>query len=68
MRGNLDPSLSLVGDSDPLLESVVLSLDVSKWRGKEDEGPEVFKLNRGLGCVSVWSPSPPIPRDGQFRE
>jgi len=68
MRGNLDPSPSLVGDKDILLESVEPSLDVSKWRGREDEGPEVFKLNRELGCVIDRSPSPPILRDGQFRE
>ena len=68
MRGNFDPSPSLVGDRDRLLESVELSLDVSKWRGREDEGPEVFRLNRGLGCVIARSPSPPILRDGQFRE
>lgn len=68
MRGNFDPSSSLVGDRDLLLESVELSLDVSKWRGREAEDPEVFKLNRAFGCVIVRSPSPPLLRDGQFRE
>ena len=68
IQGSLDPSPSLVGDSDTLLESVEVSLDVSKWRGREDEDPEAFKLNRGLGCEIVRSPSPPILRDGQFRE
>jgi len=68
MRGSLDPSPSLVGDSGILLESVEVSLDVSKWRGREDEGPEAFKLNRELGCEVDRSTSPPILRDGQFRE
>jgi hypothetical protein len=68
MRGSFDPSPSLVGDRDLLLESVELSLDVSKWRGREAEDPEVFKPNRALGCAIVRSPSPPMLRDGQFRE
>lgn len=67
MRGSFDPSPPLVGDSDLLLGNVELSLDVSKWRGREDEDPEVFKLNRG-GCAIARSPSPPMLRDGQFRE
>jgi len=67
MRGNFDPSPSLVGDRDLLLESVELNLDVSKLRGREAEDPELFKLNRVL-CVIVRPPSPPILRDGQFRE
>lgn len=68
MRGNLDPSPSLVGEIDLLLERVEFNLDASKWRGREDEGPEAFRLNRALGCEVVRSPSPLIPRDGQFRE
>ena len=68
MRGNRDPSPSLVGDRDILLENVEVSLDVSKWRGWEDGGPEVFKLNRELDCEILWSPPPPALRDGQFRE
>lgn len=68
MRGSLDPSPSLVGDRGTLLESVEVSLDVSKWRGREDEDPEAFKLNRELGCEIVRSLSPPMLRDGQFRE
>lgn len=48
MRGSLDPS-SLVGDKDVLPEYVEANLDVSKCRGKEDEDPEVFKLNRVFG-------------------
>jgi len=68
MRGSLAPSPSLVGDRDVLLGSVEVSLDVSKWRDKEDEEPEAFKLNREPGCEIVRSPSPPVLRDGQFRE
>jgi len=64
MRGSLDLSPSLVGDRDTLLESVEVSLDVSKWRGREDEDPEAFRLNRELGCEIARSSSPPI---GQFR-
>lgn len=68
MRGSFDPSPSLVGDKDLLLESVEFSLDVSKWRGREAEGPGVFKLSRVLGCMIARSPSPLMLRDGQFRE
>lgn len=68
IRGNLDPSPSLVGDIDLLLERVEFSLDVLKWRGREDDGPEAFRPNRALCCEVVRSSSPPIPRDGQFRE
>ena len=50
MRGNLDPSPSLVGDKDLLAEREVFNLNMSKWRGREDEDPGAFKLNRGLGC------------------
>lgn len=67
MRGNLDPSPSLFGDSDVLLESVEESLGVPKWRGREDEDPEGFKLNREFGCESDRSSSPPIFRSGKFR-
>jgi hypothetical protein len=68
MRGSLDPFPSLVGDKDLLPESVEVSLDVSKWRGSEDEDPEVFKPNRALDCGIDLSSSLPILRDGQFRE
>lgn len=68
MRGSLDPSPSRFGDKDLLAESVEANLDVSKWRGREDEDPEAFKLNRELGCGIVLSPSPVIPRDDQLRE
>ena len=68
MRGNLDPSPSLFGDKDPRPGSADVSLDVSKWRGREDEDPEVVKLNRVLGCGIDRSPSPPILRGGQLRE
>ena len=67
MGGSLDPPPSLVGDSDLLAEREELNLDVSKCRGREEEDPEVFKLNRGLGRWADRS-SPPIPRDDQFRE
>jgi hypothetical protein len=67
MRGSLDPSPSLVGDKDFLVEREVLNLDMSKWRGREDEDPGAFKLNRGLGCAIDWS-SPPMFWDGQVRE
>jgi len=68
MRGSFAPSPSLVGDKALPPESVEASLDVSKWRGREDEDPEVFNLNREVGWESDRSPSPPTLRDGQFRE
>ena len=67
MRGSLEPSPSLVGDRDLLTESAEPNLDVSKRRGREEEDPEVFKLNRGLCCEIDRSASSPMLRDGQFR-
>lgn len=67
MERNLDPPPSLVGDSDLLAEREELNLNGSKCRGKEEEDPGVFKLNRGLDC-EIDRSSPSIPRDCQFRE
>lgn len=67
MAANLDPPPSLVGDKDLLVEREALNLDASKCRGREEEDPEVFMLNRGLDCGIDLS-SPPTLRDCQFRE
>jgi hypothetical protein len=67
MRGSLDPSPSLVGDNDLLTEREELNLEASKWRGRVDKDPDVFRLYRGLGC-GIDRSSPPMLRLGQFRE